>query len=93
MNPSSSRAHAICTLRVSKKTIQAKLMTPVDLAGTEESKRSDTKDDTLQEAKSINKGLSAYLGNVIRELYKRRRISESDFISFSSNILTRVLTD
>ena len=86
MNSSSSRSHAICTLRVSTKTIQAKL-TLIDLAGNEQSKRSDTKGDALEEAKSINKGLSA-LGNVMREFYEK-----SDYISLSSNILTRVLTD
>ena len=95
MNTSSSRGHAILTLKcthcrydgngefqesVSKFTL-------VDLAGSERIKRTGATGERLSEAKSINQSLSA-LGDVVYSLATKK-----EHIPFRNNKLTHLLQD
>lgn len=72
MNSESSRSHLICSLVVkltNRRSGQQSIgkLTLVDLAGSERIDKSGAEGDTLKEAQSINKSLSA-LGDVISAL-------------------------
>eukprot|EP01027_Heterolobosea_sp_BB2_P019174 GEZU01026931.1.p1 GENE.GEZU01026931.1~~GEZU01026931.1.p1 ORF type:complete len:100 (-),score=7.31 GEZU01026931.1:155-454(-) len=72
MNEESSRSHSIFMITISQKdvvTLEAKTgkLFLVDLAGSEKVKKTQAKGQQLEEAKMINKSLSA-LGNVINAL-------------------------
>ncbi|XP_077998394.1 kinesin-like protein KIF28 [Glandiceps talaboti] len=74
MNASSSRAHTVVTVTVVQQHEQngqnmtkTSIINLVDLAGSERIGKSGAEGDRLEEAKSINKSLSA-LGNVIKAL-------------------------
>jgi len=74
MNNESSRSHSILQLTVSQvegTTTKAGKLYLVDLAGSERASRSEAEGKRLNEAKYINKSLSA-LGNVINALTKRQ---------------------
>ncbi len=72
MNAQSSRSHLIMAVMVESENLKTKVATLgklslVDLAGSESQKKTGATGDTLKEAQSINKSLSA-LGNVIHAL-------------------------
>jgi kinesin family protein 5 len=72
MNDESSRSHAIFSLTVSQKNLENGIIKTgklalVDLAGSEKVAKTGATGQTLEEAKKINKSLSA-LGNVINAL-------------------------
>eukprot|EP00516_Mucochytrium_quahogii_P006133 CAMPEP_0203756282 /NCGR_PEP_ID=MMETSP0098-20131031/9578_1 /ASSEMBLY_ACC=CAM_ASM_000208 /TAXON_ID=96639 /ORGANISM=" , Strain NY0313808BC1" /LENGTH=904 /DNA_ID=CAMNT_0050648087 /DNA_START=77 /DNA_END=2787 /DNA_ORIENTATION=- len=119
MNSTSSRSHSIFTIQLvqhgstmvlsthpnkssSAYTLRAKLSC-VDLAGSERASRTHPKGLQLEEAKSINRSLSA-LGNVIAALggKKVQRVDESgdhsvgdadNFVPWRDSKLTRVLQE
>eukprot|EP00891_Asterochloris_glomerata_P002689 jgi/Astpho2/2689/gw1.00050.167.1_t len=93
MNAESSRSHCIVTLAVQQmhtdgKTVYGKLCL-VDLAGTERSGKTVARGQTLEEAKLINKSLSA-LGNVVNALTDAKKMGH---IPYRDSKLTRVLQD
>lgn len=73
MNEGSSRSHSVFTITVTKRnllnntTTSGKLVL-VDLAGSEMVRKSNASGQQLEEAKTINKSLSA-LGQVINYVY------------------------
>ena len=72
MNDESSRSHAIFSLTISQKNLENGIIKTgklalVDLAGSEKVAKTGATGQTLEEAKKINKSLSA-LGNVINAL-------------------------
>ena len=95
MNETSSRSHAIFIIRIScKNTLNGivksgKLMF-VDLAGSEKVKKTGATGQTLEEAKKINKSLSA-LGNVINALTSSE--TNRSHIPYRDSKLTRLLQD
>ena len=92
MNAVSSRSHLVQIITVVSKnklngrTISGKL-TLVDLAGSERADKTGASGETMKEAQSINKSLSA-LGNVIAAL-----TSGSKHIPYRDSTLTEVLRD
>jgi len=92
MNKDSSRSHLIFIVvieshnRVTKQVSVGKL-TLCDLAGSERLKRSEAVGEQLEEAKAINKSLSA-LGDVIEALTKN-----SKHVPYRNHKLTQVLAD
>ncbi|ONK64565.1 uncharacterized protein A4U43_C07F27420 [Asparagus officinalis] len=93
MNVTSSRSHCLYTLSVQYesavdgKVKSGKLML-VDLAGSEKVEKTGAEGKVLEEAKTINKSLSA-LGNVINALTTGKR----SHIPYRSSKLTRILED
>ena len=92
MNDLSSRSHLIFSILIKSKNIQTKQYSTgklsfVDLAGSERAARSGATDERLQEAKSINKSLSA-LGNVINALS-----TGESFVPYRNNKLTQLMSD
>ena len=92
MNATSSRSHSVFLVHVSQKNTktdtqkQGKLYC-CDLAGSEKVEKTEAKGSTLDEAKMINKSLSA-LGNVINALTENKK---GGFIPYRDSKLTRIL--
>eukprot|EP01138_Halocafeteria_seosinensis_P008323 gb/GECG01008505.1/.p1 GENE.gb/GECG01008505.1/~~gb/GECG01008505.1/.p1 ORF type:complete len:1631 (+),score=309.44 gb/GECG01008505.1/:1-4893(+) len=93
MNKDSSRSHAIYTLKLQvesrngrEKTKFGKIIL-VDLAGSEMVRRTQATGTVLEEAKNINKSLSA-LGNVIRSLAEGK-----NHVPYRDSKLTMLLRD
>jgi len=97
MNRASSRSHVILQLTVEQRglgehtgePIKQGVLTVVDLAGSERVSKSHSKGQRLEEAKTINKSISA-LGNVVAALTDNTGAS---FVPFRDSRLTRLLTD
>jgi kinesin family protein 5 len=94
MNAGSSRSHSVTIIRIHQKdtttgsTKSGKLCL-VDLAGSEMISKTGAKGQTLEEAKMINKSLSA-LGNVINALTEKRTGAH---IPYRDSKLTRLLQE
>ncbi|XP_077222024.1 kinesin-like protein KIN-14E [Tasmannia lanceolata] len=92
MNEKSSRSHLILSIVIETTNLQTQSLSRgklsfVDLAGSERLKKSGSSGNNLNEAKSINKSLSA-LGDVIGALS-----SEAKHIPYRNNKLTMLLSD
>lgn len=91
MNEHSSRSHSIFLINVkqenteTQKKLNGKLYL-VDLAGSEKVSKTGAEGDVLEEAKNINKSLSA-LGNVISALAE----GTSSYIPYRDSKMTRIL--
>jgi kinesin family member 5 len=93
MNAESSRSHSIFVLTISQKNIETGSVRSgqlflVDLAGSEKVGKTGATGQTLEEAKKINKSLSA-LGNVINSLTD----GTSRHIPYRDSKLTRILQE
>ncbi|KAJ6682950.1 CENTROMERE PROTEIN E [Salix koriyanagi] len=96
MNIGSSRSHCVYILTVQLESTTDKRMKTgkvilVDLAGSEKVEKSGAEGKVLEEAKTINKSLSA-LGNVINALTCGPS-ARSSHIPFRDSKLTRILQD
>jgi kinesin family protein C2/C3 len=91
LNESSSRSHLVVTVRLESADVKAKLNL-VDLAGSENVNRSGATGKILQEAKYINKSLSA-LGDVIHALIEAKKRISNQHIPFRNSKLTMLLRD
>ncbi|KAF9681624.1 hypothetical protein SADUNF_Sadunf05G0021200 [Salix dunnii] len=96
MNVGSSRSHCIYILTVqlestTDKRVKTGKVILVDLAGSEKVEKSGAEGKVLEEAKTINKSLSA-LGNVINALTCGPS-TRSSHIPFRDSKLTRILQD
>lgn len=94
MNATSSRSHSIFLVQVSQKntktdTQKTGKMFCCDLAGSEKVEKTEASGSTLEEAKMINKSLSA-LGNVINALTESKK---GGFIPYRDSKLTRILQE
>lgn len=94
MNERSSRSHSVLVLNVTqtelvRQTRRSSKLFLVDLAGSEQVNRSGVTGLTLEQAKRINKSLSA-LSLVIQALVERKKGSH---IPYRDSKLTRLLTD
>lgn len=92
MNATSSRSHSIFLVTVMQKntstdTTKMGKMYCCDLAGSEKIEKTEAKGQTLEEAKMINKSLSA-LGNVINALTEGKK---GGFIPYRDSKLSRIL--
>ena len=92
MNAVSSRSHSIFLVTVLQRNTEtdASKMGKLyccDLAGSEKISKTEATGQTLEEAKMINKSLSA-LGNVINALTESKKTS---FIPYRDSKLTRIL--
>ena len=95
MNAVSSRSHSIFLVTVQQKntkTDATKLgkLFCCDLAGSEKTEKTEATGQTLEEAKMINKSLSA-LGNVINALTEAK--GKGSFIPYRDSKLTRILQE
>ena len=93
MNVGSSRSHAVFTLTVNQKdtrngVVKSGKLVLVDLAGSEMVRKSNASGQQLEEAKTINKSLSA-LGGVINALTDDKQTH----IPYRDSKLTRILQD
>lgn len=93
MNMESSRSHSIFILSVNQKNLadlsnKTGKLYLVDLAGSEKVEKTGAQGTTLDEAKMINKSLSA-LGNVINALTD----GKSSHVPYRDSKLTRVLQE
>ena len=93
MNQESSRSHSIFVITVSQKNVETGSMKSgqlflVDLAGSEKVGKTGASGQTLEEAKKINKSLSA-LGMVINSLTD----SKLSHIPYRDSKLTRILQE
>jgi len=93
MNSESSRSHSIFILTVNQKNLadlsnKTGKLYLVDLAGSEKVEKTGAQGNTLDEAKMINKSLSA-LGNVINALTD----GKSSHVPYRDSKLTRVLQE
>ena len=93
MNQRSSRSHSIFCVYVEQKDTQAGSKTSgklyfVDLAGSESVGKTNVSGKQLEEAKMINKSLSA-LGNVINALTEKN----AGFVPYRDSKLTRILQE
>lgn len=93
MNQESSRSHSIFCITVSQKNVEtgsakSGQLFLVDLAGSEKVGKTGASGQTLEEAKKINKSLSA-LGMVINSLTD----SKSSHIPYRDSKLTRILQE
>merc|ERR1712129_236586 len=86
MNAHSSRSHALLFLDIVTRTTSSRLVL-IDLAGSERVKKTKVSGARFDEAKAINKSLSA-LGNVIHSLQ-----SKSKHVPFRDSQLTYLLYD
>jgi hypothetical protein len=88
-NAQSSRSHLVVMFEVSTRDAfgctSTRKLTMVDLAGSERVAKTGAADQTLEEAKHINKSLSAF-GNVIRALS-----DGAAFVPYRDSKLTRLL--
>jgi len=94
MNQRSSRSHAVFVVNVIqtevvKQTRRSSKLFLVDLAGSEQVQRSGATGLTLEQAKKINKSLSA-LSLVIQSLVEKKKGSH---VPYRDSKLTRLLTD
>ncbi|MES1915644.1 MAG: hypothetical protein MHM6MM_007560 [Cercozoa sp. M6MM] len=93
MNEHSSRSHRVFALHITRKcrrtgqTIGMSQLVTTDLAGSERAKKALPTQAALQEARAINKGLSA-LGLVVKQLG-----DQSKHVAFRNSTLTSVLQD
>ena len=95
MNATSSRSHSIFLVTVQQKntkTDTSKLgkLFCCDLAGSEKVEKTEAAGQTLEEAKMINKSLSA-LGNVINALTESK--GKNSFVPYRDSQLTRILQE
>ena len=93
MNEGSSRSHSVFTITVSQRDVISSKVTTgklvlVDLAGSEMVRKSNAVGQQLEEAKKINKSLSA-LGQVINALTDEKHTH----VPYRDSKLTRVLQD
>ncbi|KAI1373657.1 kinesin-domain-containing protein [Hypoxylon crocopeplum] len=93
MNQESSRSHSIFVITISQKNLETGSMKSgqlflVDLAGSEKVGKTGASGQTLEEAKKINKSLSA-LGMVINSLTD----GKSSHIPYRDSKLTRILQE
>jgi kinesin family member 5 len=93
MNAESSRSHSIFVLTISQKNLETGSVRSgqlflVDLAGSEKVGKTGATGQTLEEAKKINKSLSA-LGNVINSLTD----GTSRHVPYRDSKLTRILQE
>ncbi|KAK3135375.1 hypothetical protein QOZ80_5BG0418170 [Eleusine coracana subsp. coracana] len=86
LNDVSSRSHAVFSVRVSTSVVKGKLNL-IDLAGSEDNRRTMNQGIRLQESSKINQSLLA-LSNVISALNKNERK-----IPYRGSKLTRILQD
>ncbi|XP_076928973.1 kinesin-like protein KIN-1 [Bidens hawaiensis] len=96
MNMASSRSHCIYIFTVQKEVANEKRVSTgklvlVDLAGSEKVEKTGAEGRVLEEAKTINKSLSA-LGNVINALTSSQQ-GKANHIPFRDSKLTRILQD
>ncbi|KAI7754137.1 hypothetical protein M8C21_014881, partial [Ambrosia artemisiifolia] len=96
MNMASSRSHCIYIFTVQKEVANEKRVSTgklvlVDLAGSEKVEKTGAEGRVLEEAKTINKSLSA-LGNVINALTSGQQ-GKANHIPFRDSKLTRILQD
>ncbi|KAM0058449.1 putative plus-end-directed kinesin ATPase [Helianthus debilis subsp. tardiflorus] len=96
MNMASSRSHCIYIFTVQKEVANEKRVSIgklvlVDLAGSEKVEKTGAEGRVLEEAKTINKSLSA-LGNVINALTSGQQ-GKANHIPFRDSKLTRILQD
>ncbi|CAH1413941.1 unnamed protein product [Lactuca virosa] len=96
MNAGSSRSHCIYMFTIQKEVTNEKRVSSgkvvlVDLAGSEKVEKTGAEGKVLEEAKTINKSLSA-LGNVISALTSSPH-AKSLHIPFRDSKLTRLLQD
>ena len=94
MNAVSSRSHSIFQVTILQKNTETDTskmgkLYCCDLAGSEKVEKTEAKGQTLEEAKMINKSLSA-LGNVINALTDPKK---SGFIPYRDSKLTRMLQE
>ncbi|KAL8525432.1 hypothetical protein ACS0TY_014879 [Phlomoides rotata] len=92
MNMASSRSHCIYVFTIEqelKKGKSFRKLILVDLAGSEKAERTGAEGKALEEAKTINKSLSA-LGNVINTLSAP---GKGNHIPYRDSKLTRILQD
>jgi hypothetical protein len=92
MNSASSRSHLIMTIRLNSTNKITSVetvgkLTLVDLAGSERQSKTGSSGETLKEAQSINKSLSA-LGNVISAITEKKK-----HIPYRNDLLTQLLSD
>lgn len=97
MNAESSRSHSIFVLTISQKNIETGSTRTgqlflVDLAGSEKVGKTGATGQTLEEAKKINKSLSA-LGNVINALTEAPTAKGNRHIPYRDSKLTRILQE
>jgi len=98
MNAESSRSHSIFVLTISQKNIETGSTRTgqlflVDLAGSEKVGKTGATGQTLEEAKKINKSLSA-LGNVINALTEHApKAAGTRHIPYRDSKLTRILQE
>lgn len=93
MNEGSSRSHSVFTITVTQKDVRTNAMKSgklqlVDLAGSEMVRKTGASGQQLEEAKMINKSLSA-LGQVINALTDEK----ATHVPYRDSKLTRVLQD
>merc|ERR1711972_829198 len=93
MNEHSSRSHSIFLINVKQENLQTETKLSgklylVDLAGSEKVGKTGAEGETLEEAKNINKSLSA-LGNVISALAEGTKTH----IPYRDSKMTRILQD
>ena len=93
MNEGSSRSHSVFTITVSQRdtsnaTSKSGKLVLVDLAGSEMVRKTNASGQQLEEAKTINKSLSA-LGQVIMALTDEK----ASHVPYRDSKLTRVLQD
>lgn len=93
MNERSSRSHSLFILTVTQKhmktdTVKHSKLYLVDLAGSEKIAKTQVSGQQLEEAKNINKSLSA-LGNVINALTSEKK----DHVPYRDSKLTRILQE
>ncbi|OMO62447.1 Lipase, GDSL [Corchorus capsularis] len=96
MNMASSRSHCLYMFTVHQEsTIEKRVkfgkLVLVDLAGSEKVEKTGAEGRILEEAKTINKSLSA-LGNVINAL-TRGSLAKANHIPYRDSKLTRILQD
>lgn len=92
MNEASSRSHLIFSILIDAKNTSTKVRTIgklsfVDLAGSENQKKTGTDKEGADEARAINMSLSA-LGNVIEALSKGKK-----HIPYRDHTLTKIMKD
>lgn len=97
MNAVSSRSHSIFIVTVLQKNVETDAskvgrLYCCDLAGSEKVGKTDARGQTLEEAKMINKSLSA-LGNVINALTEGANSKKAAFIPYRDSKLTRMLQE
>lgn len=88
MNEQSSRSHLVLTLNISRVTESSQVhgfLNMIDLAGNENLKESGAIGDRAEEAKAINKSLSAFTG-VIQAL-----VQKNTHVPYRESLLTHLL--